>query len=296
VKFYAPWCGHCKNLAPTWETLSEELKDSVSISKMDCTQEVNRDVCGLFGIRSFPTLYLIKEKKMIIYDGQRTLNDLKNFALKMKPSEDIPEMKRSRPDDWSLENDVQNITDSDVKKLLEGVWLVDFYKETCPFCQELIPEYEKLATELKGKVNIAKAHVSSAIGLFRSLQVSGVPTIKLFRDGKIYELSYTGQRYNEIKDWIEKGWKESESVIDIPASFHDIKPLKVPTPNMSMKEDRFQYIENQQSNSIFPWESIDFSSLEALMGLSAGLIIFGVGFTMGRFTAPSPSSIKSKTS
>ena len=40
VKFFAPWCGHCKKLAPVWEQLHKEI-DTVNIIKVDCTSETD---------------------------------------------------------------------------------------------------------------------------------------------------------------------------------------------------------------------------------------------------------------
>jgi len=79
VKFYAPWCGHCKSLAPTWAKLSTTLKEHVNIAHIDCTIE-DHNFCTAFGVRSFPTLKLIANNKLYSYSGQRNEEELTQFA------------------------------------------------------------------------------------------------------------------------------------------------------------------------------------------------------------------------
>ena len=36
IKYYAPWCGHCQRLAPSWEQMAKELKRQVNVGEVNC--------------------------------------------------------------------------------------------------------------------------------------------------------------------------------------------------------------------------------------------------------------------
>ena len=82
VEFYAPWCGHCKNLEPKYDVLGEKFEkvDHVVIAKMDYTAN-EIDVPGI-EIRGFPTLLFFpngKKAEPITYQGAREVNDFIDF-------------------------------------------------------------------------------------------------------------------------------------------------------------------------------------------------------------------------
>ncbi|CAE7024339.1 PDIL2-2 [Symbiodinium natans] len=62
VKFYAPWCGHCKMLAPTWEQLANKLDGQVNVAKVDCTE--SQFVANMFDVHGYPTLKLISQGRV----------------------------------------------------------------------------------------------------------------------------------------------------------------------------------------------------------------------------------------
>lgn len=76
VKYYAPWCGHCKKLAPIWEELGEVYRDNdkIVIAKFDATAN---EAAGV-DVRGYPTIifYPSGGAAQVNYEGER---DLENF-------------------------------------------------------------------------------------------------------------------------------------------------------------------------------------------------------------------------
>lgn len=84
VKFFAPWCGHCKRLAPTWEELGRKFfaNENVHIAKVDCTNNTSKQLCYEQEVDGFPTLYLYRNgRKVSEYNGPRNLDDLYGFVM-----------------------------------------------------------------------------------------------------------------------------------------------------------------------------------------------------------------------
>jgi len=79
VKYYAPWCGHCKKLAPVWDELGEHFKDNkdVVIAKFDATENEAEQV----SVQGYPTLkwYPKANKAGEDYSGDRELKDFIKF-------------------------------------------------------------------------------------------------------------------------------------------------------------------------------------------------------------------------
>lgn len=98
VEFFAPWCGHCKTLAPIYEQLAEDFafaKDKVIIAKVDADAE--KTLGKRFGVQGFPTLKFFngKDETPEDYSSGRDLESLTEFiasktGLKTKKSKSAP--------------------------------------------------------------------------------------------------------------------------------------------------------------------------------------------------------------
>ena len=109
---FAPWCGHCKKMAPDWNTLMEEFKDSETqlIADVDCTAE-GKPICDANGVKGFPTLKYGDPSDLQDYQKGRDLDSLRKFI-----QEDLkPVCSPSNLD----------LCDDDKKKEIEALFALD---------------------------------------------------------------------------------------------------------------------------------------------------------------------------
>lgn len=83
VKFVAPWCGHCKNLAPAYAAAAKTLADEnseIKLASVDAT--VDQDLAKKFEVRGYPTIKFFVDGTPIEYTGGRSTDDILGWLKK----------------------------------------------------------------------------------------------------------------------------------------------------------------------------------------------------------------------
>ncbi|MBV9220504.1 MAG: thioredoxin [Methylobacteriaceae bacterium] len=97
------------------------------------------------------------------------------------------------------------VTDSsfeaDVLEAKEPV-VVDFWAEWCGPCKAIGPSLEAIATEMNGKIKIAKLNVDENPAISEKLRIRSIPTLMLFKDGKLASQKVGAAPKSELVKWI----------------------------------------------------------------------------------------------
>ncbi|KAI8622045.1 hypothetical protein BC830DRAFT_1057549 [Chytriomyces sp. MP71] len=88
VEFYAPWCGHCKNLAPEYKKAADSLKGLAKMVAVDCDADANKSLCGQYQVQGFPTVkFFGKNKKSPMdYQGERKAKAMVDYVIPQIPN------------------------------------------------------------------------------------------------------------------------------------------------------------------------------------------------------------------
>ncbi|GJW00530.1 disulfide isomerase-like protein 2-3 [Tanacetum coccineum] len=205
VEFYAPWCGHCKSLTPTWERAATILKGVATVAAIDA--DAHKAIAQEYGIQGFPTIKVfVPGKPPVDYQGARDAKPIAEFALKqvkallkdrlsgkstVKPEESSEKKSKSEPS-ASVELNSNNFDELVVKS--KDVWMVEFFAPWCGHCKKLAPEWKKAAKNLQGKVKLGHVNCDDEKSLMSRYKVEGFPTILVFGADKESPLTYEGAR------------------------------------------------------------------------------------------------------
>ncbi|KAK5167685.1 uncharacterized protein LTR77_007384 [Saxophila tyrrhenica] len=195
VEFFAPWCGHCKTLAPIYEELAssyEFAKDKVIIAKVDADAE--KSLGQRFGVQGFPTLKWFdgKSDKPEDYKSGRDIDSLSTFISDKTGIK--PKTKKAAP------SNVEMLTDSSFKEQIGGDKdaLVAFTAPWCGHCKSLAPVWEKVAQDFASENGVLIAKVDceapNAKATAEEAGVKSYPTIKYYPKGSTEAVPYAGGR------------------------------------------------------------------------------------------------------
>lgn len=214
VMFYAPWCGHCKRLAPIWEELAIKMNvagggKEAKIAKVDCT--VATALCSAQDVTGYPTLKFFKngaeKDDGVKYRGNRDLASLEKFIAE-KLGNEIPEeaaAKATESAEAKVEAGLYILSEASFPATVaKGDTFIKFYAPWCGHCQKLAPAWEELAKafEKDEQVKIAKVDCTQHQSVCQEYEIKGYPTLAYFRAGRKVE-TYKGARtLSELKEFV----------------------------------------------------------------------------------------------
>ncbi|CAD6503553.1 BgTH12-03214 [Blumeria graminis f. sp. triticale] len=182
LEFYAPWCGHCKNLQPAYEKAAERLKGLANVAAVNCDKESNKGFCARFGIEGFPTIKIIKPGKtpgkprVEEYNGPRSAKGIVETVVQNIPNL-VKTLHRETAEEWiKTTNESPRAILFTEKPKVSGLW-------------------KAIAIEFKGNVQFAQLQTDlNEDSQAKLYEITKLPTVLLLKPGaEVEKLRYDGE-------------------------------------------------------------------------------------------------------
>jgi len=207
VEFYAPWCGHCKSLAPEWAAAAakvRKLNPPTILAKVDA--DAHRELGEKFGVSGFPTIKVFKDGKDEEYEGPREAKGIVSY---------IKEARGITGSAASLTR-LTSAGDHEVLKAETGYALVGLFREPVR-ASSMYKVFTEVASELSiytdKPVRAAYSASYSADPVAAALGVKTPPALLLFKPGAQEPLAMPIPRKRDeftedaVVDWLKAALK-----------------------------------------------------------------------------------------
>ncbi|KAF8404076.1 hypothetical protein HHK36_008953 [Tetracentron sinense] len=216
VEFYAPWCGHCKNLAPEYEKAASILSrhdPPIILAKVDANEEVNKELASEFEIRGFPTLKILRNggKNVQEYKGPREADGIAEFLKKqVGPASAV----------------IQSVEDAGNLIGEKKIVVVGVFSE---FSGEEFANFSFLAEKLRSEYDFG--HTLDAKLLPRGESSVNGPTVRLFKPFDELFVDFQDFHVDALEKFVEEASVPSVTLFDKDPSNHPFVVKFFNSPN-----------------------------------------------------------------
>lgn len=168
VKFYAPWCGHCKSSAPAFSKAAKKLEGVARLGVVNCDEE--QSLAQRFGVQGFPSIKVFKgegrrARRPSDYEGARSAKAFAEHARYVMPSF-VARVKPSGADAFF----------SDLRRLPHVLLFTDKSSTS--------PLYKGMSARFKKSIAFGEVRANDGLDLAKQYSVTKFPTLLTFQAGK----------------------------------------------------------------------------------------------------------------